>query len=89
MPTYRIEFTPKARKQVDALDASIRRRVDAAIAKLGTVPFPSGVKALNQKGEEAIYRIRVAKDYRVLYTVDDGRLLVLILKAGHRREVYR
>jgi mRNA interferase RelE/StbE len=86
VPTYRVEFTPKARKQIDALAVAVRRRVDAAIMKLETVPFPSGVKAL--KGEDAVYRIRVG-DYRVLYTVDGGLLLVLILETGHRREVYR
>lgn len=85
MPTYRIEFAPKARKALDALDGTVRKRVDAAIVKLGLDPFPSGAKALQGVGG---YRVRVG-DYRILYKVELGRLLVLVVDVGHRREVYR
>jgi mRNA interferase RelE/StbE len=40
-------------------------------------------------GMHGVWRIRAAKDYRVMYTIDDDRLLVLVVDAGHRREVYR
>lgn len=36
-----------------------------------------------------VWRIRVAKDYRVVYTLDDDRLVILVVDAGHRREIYR
>ena len=40
-------------------------------------------------GMHGVWRIRVAKDYRVLYTLDDDRLVILVVDAGHRREIYR
>lgn len=49
-------------------------------------PFPGGVKKL--QGEEKIYRVRVG-DYRIIYEVQSAVLVVLVLKIGHRREVYR
>ena len=36
-----------------------------------------------------VWRIRVATDYRIVYTLDDDRLLILVVDAGHRREIYR
>jgi mRNA interferase RelE/StbE len=57
VPTYRVELAPKARKALDALDGTVRRRVDAAIVKLGLDPFPPGAKAL--QGVDG-YRVRVA-----------------------------
>lgn len=40
-------------------------------------------------GMRGVWRIRVAKDYRIVYTVDDDRLVILVADAGHRREIYR
>jgi mRNA interferase RelE/StbE len=40
-------------------------------------------------GVHGVWRIRVAGDYRVLYTIDDDKLVVLIVDAGHRRQIYR
>ena len=40
-------------------------------------------------GVHGVWRIRVAGDYRVLYTIDDDRLVVLVVDAGHRRQIYR
>ncbi|MDJ0899633.1 MAG: type II toxin-antitoxin system RelE/ParE family toxin [Xenococcus sp. MO_188.B8] len=56
------------------------------IDALATEPRPEGVVKL--KGEENLYRIRVG-DYRVIYNVQDDRLLVLVVKVGHRGDVYR
>ena len=53
---------------------------------LETNPRPPGVKKL--QGEEGIWRLRVG-DYRVLYTIQHQELVILVLKIGHRREVYR
>jgi mRNA interferase RelE/StbE len=40
-------------------------------------------------GMHGVWRIRVATDYRIVYTLDDDRLLILVVDAGHRREIYR
>ena len=52
------------------------------------VENPRPVGAIKLAGEEGVYRLR-SGDYRILYTLQDNLLLVLVLKIGHRREVYR
>ena len=82
---YSIEFVPSARTALRKLPPPIRKRIQVAIDELAENPFPPGVKKLH--GEEG-YRIRVG-DYRVIYDVEHGRLIVLVIRVGHRREVYR
>ncbi|MGN6676823.1 MAG: type II toxin-antitoxin system RelE family toxin [Streptosporangiaceae bacterium] len=84
---YRIEWRPRARKAFLALDKPIRQRVADVVDKLAADPRPAGVKALT--GMPGVFRIRVADSYRVLYTIDDTVLLVLVVDVGHRREIYR
>lgn len=83
--TFRIEIAPRAKKELDALDGKIRNRIIRSLARLESDPFRSAnVKALNGGG----FRLRVG-DYRVLYEVENTSLLVLVVKIGHRRDVYR
>jgi len=84
---YRIEWRPRARKTFLALDKPVRQRIAEAVDKLADDPRPAGVKALT--GMPGAFRIRVADSYRVLYTIDDAVLVVLVVEVGHRREVYR
>lgn len=86
MPTYTIEYLPAAAREVRKLDTTIRRRVLAAIEKLAHDPRPHGSEQL--VGGEGERRIRVG-DYRIVYEVEDDRLIVLVLATGHRRDVYR
>lgn len=85
VPTYRVEFSPEARKRIRALDHTVRRRIDAAILKLESDPFPPGAKSL--QGVDG-YRVRVG-DYRILYTVEGNRLLVLVFGVGSRGQIYK
>ena len=84
--SYTIEFTASATCELKALERAIQRRIATHIDSLASNPFPAGSKKL--QGESDLYRIRVG-DYRVLYRVDGKRVTVLIVKIGHRREVYR
>ncbi len=84
--TYRIEFVKNAIKQFKALPANEQHRLKPKIDALAIEPCPAGVVKLS--GEENLYRIRVG-NYRVVYTIEDKQLLVLVLKLGHRREIYR
>ncbi len=82
---YQIEFTKKATKQLNKLPNSTKERIDAAILDLAIEPRPPGVKKM--KNSENSYRIRVG-DYRVIYEIYDGVLLVSIVRVGHRSEIY-
>ncbi|KQR26053.1 type II toxin-antitoxin system RelE family toxin [Microbacterium sp. Leaf151] len=83
--TYRVEFTTAAARQIKKLPRPARDRVVEAIGGLRDDPRPTGAKKL--VGEQSAWRVRVG-DYRVIYDVLDGELIVTVVRAGHRREVY-
>ena len=83
---YEVVLSPKAEKQLDELPTPLRRRITEAIEGLESKPRPHGVKKLT--GAENLWRIRVG-DFRIVYTIEDDRLIVLVVKIGHRREIYR
>lgn len=82
--TYRVEFTAAAGRQIKKLPRPVRDRILDAIEDLAEDPRPHGSKKL--AGRPA-WRIRIG-DYRVIYDVDDGQLMVTVVRAAHRREVY-
>ena len=83
---YRVEFLRSAQRQFDRLPRLVQDRLDRRISALADDPRPPGVVAM--AGEEGELRLRVG-DYRVVYRVDDDTTTVLIVRVGHRREVYR
>lgn len=85
MANYRLQIKPSAAKELEALPKKDRRRVVDRIQGLGTNPRPPGCEKL-AGGER--YRVRQG-NYRILYIVHDADLLVVVIKVGHRREVYR
>lgn len=84
MSRYRIELRPAAVRALRKLDPPVRQRLQGAIALLAQEPRPPAANALKSR---AGLRIRVG-DYRIIYTVDDDVLLVVVVTLGHRREVY-
>jgi mRNA interferase RelE/StbE len=84
-PTASVCIKPSAAKELEALPVKDRTRVVARIRRLATEPRPPGCERLS--GDEK-YRLRQG-DYRILYSIDADTLSVLIVKIGHRREVYR
>lgn len=84
--TYTVLFKPSAKKDFDRLPLNVRARIASKINGLAHNPFPPGVTKL--AGEESTYRIRIG-EYRVVYDVIKEKVVVLVLRIGHRREVYR
>ena len=84
MAGYQIAFTPAAVRQLASLDPPTRRRVARRIEALSTDPRPAGAEVL--KSGEGESRIRVG-DW--IYVVRHDKLLVLVIKIGHRSDVYR
>lgn len=85
-PEYRVEFAPSARRHLEDLPRADQRRIAVRIDQLATSPRPRG--SIKLEGEDDLYRIRVGK-YRIIYGIHDEELIVLILRVGHRRDVYR
>jgi mRNA interferase RelE/StbE len=84
--SYAVEISSLAARQIKKLSPDIQIQVLVALAELTEQPRPDDVTKL--KGEDNTYRVRV-KNYRIVYQVFDQHLIVLIVKVGHRREVYR
>lgn len=82
---YAVQLLPSAAKALSRLDRSVQVRVARRIDRLAADPRADAVKL---RGAEDVWRARVG-DYRVLYRIKDDRLVVLIIRIGHRREVYR
>ena len=84
--TYRVALAPAAARQLRKFDPQVRRRVQAAIELLATEPRPPAATRL--VGGAGEWRVRTG-DYRIVYEIEDERLLVLVMSAGHCREIYQ
>ena len=85
MASYRLLIKPSAARELEALPKRDRRRIASRISGLASQPRPPGVEKLS--GQEK-FRLR-QRDYRILYAVDDDRQSIVVVKVGHRRDVYR
>jgi mRNA interferase RelE/StbE len=83
---YVLEFTSSASREFRDLDRQLQRRITEKVTALCENPFPPGSKKLKALPDH--FRIRVG-DYRVIYRIDGKRVVVVIVRIGHRREVYR
>lgn len=86
MSPYRVEIARRAARALSALPRPEQQRVRAAIDLLTTEPHPP--LATKLVGERRAYRVRVG-DYRIVYEVFDDRLMIQVVRIGHRRDVYR
>jgi mRNA interferase RelE/StbE len=83
--TYRVVLSPSATRQLRKFDPDLRRRIQAVLELLAENPRPPAASRL--VGGAGEWRVRTGDD-RVIYEINEGRLLVLVLRMGHRREVY-
>jgi mRNA interferase RelE/StbE len=82
----RIEFVSSAAKSYRQLDPVLQRRVERELSRLSEAPRHAGVIRLQANDE--LYRVRVG-DLRLIFSVEDDMLLVLIVKIGQRGSIYR
>jgi mRNA interferase RelE/StbE len=83
---YSVEIESTARKCLNGVDPLHRARILRVLAALEHDPRPPGARQL--AGSDGLWRVRVG-DYRVIYSIEDRRLVVIVIRVGHRREVYR
>jgi len=88
-PKWKIEFDPAAKRELDKLDKPIARRISKflydRVAKLDD-PRKIGERLQGTLSEFWKYRVG---DYRIICSLEHDRLVVLVLRIGHRREVYK
>jgi mRNA interferase RelE/StbE len=82
---YKVLIKPSAATELETLPKKLRLRIAERIQSLGGMPRPPGCQKLSG---ETRYRLRQGP-YRIVYSVSDDEQTVLIVKIGHRREVYR
>ena len=85
MASYRLEWRRSTRKDLRRIAPADVPKIIAAAKSLAADPFPPGCVKLS--GSERSYRIRVGH-YRILYEVSTGRLVIEVIKIGHRKDVY-
>ena len=79
---YKIIIKKKAKKFIDKLPMPTKKRIIEAINLL---PYGSDIKQM--KGHDDLFRLRVG-DYRIIYTVDNGELIVYVIGAENRGQIY-
>ncbi|HSX02651.1 MAG TPA: type II toxin-antitoxin system RelE/ParE family toxin [Candidatus Saccharimonadia bacterium] len=85
-PGYQLRYKKSIDRDLRQLPDSHRQTIVAKILQLAREPRPASSTKL--QGSRDLYRIRHA-DYRIIYQINDGQLIILVVKVGHRREVYR
>ena len=83
---HRIEVSPAAARQLKKIDRRLLAQIAEKIDSLADDPRPYGCEKLS--GYENLYRVRVG-DHRIVYGVEDRRVLVAVLKVGNRAQVYQ
>ena len=86
MARYEIEISRTAEKQLRRLPRADQVRVVRTIRVLADDPLPRGARKLS--GYDDVFRVRTGQ-YRILYSVSERKLVIVVLKVGHRRDVYR
>jgi mRNA interferase RelE/StbE len=86
--SYSVLISSAATNAIAKLPKRIRIRVDEVIVILALSENPSPHGCIKLAGTSNGWRIRVG-DWRILYTIEDNRLVVLVVEVGHRREVNR
>jgi mRNA interferase RelE/StbE len=89
--SFRIDLTNAAEKELRKLAKSVQpkqvQRIRDKINALATDPRPPGVEKI-QVPDLELWRVR-AGDYRIVYQIEDDALVIIVIRIGHRREVYR
>ena len=86
MAHYEVEISRTAEKQLRRLPRTEQVRVARAMLALTDNPFPRGARKLS--GYDDVFRLRTGR-YRILYSISERALVIVVLKVGHRRDVYR
>jgi len=86
MSKYKIFITKRAQKDIKKLDPDAKRQIIQAIDSLANNPNPPNVKAL--KGDYKGFLRKRSGDYRIIYEKLESDLKIIVVRAGHRKDIY-
>ncbi len=84
---YFVDLSQRAQKFLDKLDSNIKERIENTLKRLENNPVPSDTKFVGREGGEKIFRYRIG-DYRALYSLDEAKKIILVIKIDKRPRVY-
>lgn len=86
---YEVAFSAHAKRQLRKLDPQTRLKLIAALEALATNPHGINLNVKPMKGDDkGAWRLRVG-NYRIIYDLYDGELVVWVIELGHRRDIYQ
>lgn len=85
---YAFRFTAAAQRRLRDIDRLDAMRILTALTALGDDPYREDADVKKLAGPSGLFRLRVG-NYRVAYQINDGELVILVVKVGNRRDVYR
>ncbi|MEO6286761.1 MAG: type II toxin-antitoxin system RelE/ParE family toxin [Dyadobacter sp.] len=83
--SYTIQYEKRALKELSKLPATVVKQILAKIDSLSVDPYQTGIKKL--KGFDKVFRAK-SGNYRILYEIEDDKLLVLVVAIGDRKSIY-
>ena len=83
---YKVKLTREPEKFIRRQNRKTQIQLTSALRKLASQPRPKQAKKL--AGMDDLYRVR-AGDYRIVYTIEDKKLIVLVVRVAHRKEIYK
>ncbi len=86
MASFKIEVSKSVIKKLKTLPIKDVKKIVSSIQSLAINPYPDGCRKLT--GELATYRVRQG-NYRIIYEIENGKMRILILKVGHRKDIYK
>ena len=81
---YQIFFSDRAGKQLKKLEKTLQQRILAALERIRVRPEIHVTRLVGEQG----YKLR-AGDYRIIMDIDRGKLIILVIKVGHRKDIYK
>ena len=84
---YFVDLSQRAQKFLDKLDSHIKERIENTLRRLENNPVPSDAVFIGREGGEKIFRYRIG-DYRALYSIDENKKIILVMKIDKRPRVY-
>ena len=86
---YEIRIAPAAERAIGKLSAPVQVAILDRLEELAQDPRPADCEKVRELAQYGVFRVRVRKDYRILYQVKDERALILVLKVADRKEIYQ
>ena len=83
-----VDLSQRAQKFLNKLDSHVKERIENALKRLENNPVPSDTKFIGREDHEKIFRYRIG-DYRALYSIDETKKIILVIKIDKRPRVYK